>query len=209
MKTTNILMFIAVITVVFAAISLAVTINKIGDFKALTGFATDTGTANLTIESLASINFTTDNIDWGSGMVDTEETLAYLDTKDNSVTNGNWTATGTGLILENIGNVNVSIDIKAGKTAATFLGGTSPDYEWRFEDSLEAGSCLNSTGGTDALPLDTFYDVNTTSPGTRVCEIFQFVDGTDSIKIHLNLSVPYNAITGARGDIITATATAI
>ncbi len=208
MKLTDLLMVVAIVAVAFATINLIITINKIGDIKILTGFATDTGTANLTIESLASINFTTDNIDWGSGIVDTGETLAYLDTKSNSVTHGNWTATGTGLILENIGNINVSLDIKAGKTAATFLGGTSPGYKWRFEDSLEAGSCLNSTGGTDALPLDAFYDVNTTSPGTRVCEIFQFADGTDSLKIHLNLSVPYNAIIGARGDIITATATA-
>ncbi|HLC87025.1 MAG TPA: hypothetical protein VJH65_01980 [Candidatus Nanoarchaeia archaeon] len=201
-KEINKLGIVAVVVLGLALLNLGVTFNKIS------GLATDSGTANLTIESTVNVNFTTDNIDWGSGVVVTGQTFAVLDTKTGSVKNGNWTDNSAGLVLENIGNVNVSLDILAGKTNATFIGGTNPDYEWRFENS-EAGSCLNSSGGTYAVPNDTFYDVNTTSGGTRVCGIFGFLNSADQLTIHFNVTVPYNAPTGAKGDIITATATAV
>lgn len=207
MKLTDLLMIVAVIAVVFASVNLMITVNKIKDIKSLTGFVASIGTANLTIETSANVNFTTNNIDWGSGMVDVGETLAYLDTKAGTVTNGNWTANAGGFVLENIGNVNVSLDIKAGKSAATFVGGTSPDYEWLFENN-ESVSCQNSTGGADGIPLDAMYDVNTTGDGTRVCDVFQYLNSNNTINIHINLTIPYNSLKGAKGDIITATATA-
>ena len=155
-QTNNFLLIIAVIAVGIALVNLSVTIMKVGDIRELTGFATEAGTANLTIESYAAVNFTTDNIDWGSGTVDTEggKDKAYLDTKTGTVTDGNWTANSAGLVLENIGNINVTLDVKAGKSAASFIGGTSPNYTWMFNE-LESGSCtdvsyvLNESGWVD------------------------------------------------------------
>ena len=64
MKTTDALMFVAVIAVLLATLNLIMTINKIGDFKTLSGFATDTASANLTINSNAQLQFIVDNLNW-------------------------------------------------------------------------------------------------------------------------------------------------
>ncbi len=97
----------------------------------LTGKVTDTGVINITIESTASINFTTDFIDFGSGQVDAGQSSATIDTISVS-SNGNWTSPASNFVIENIGNVNVSLNLSFGKTAAQFLGGTSPSYKYNF-----------------------------------------------------------------------------
>jgi len=199
-KYENMLMLVAIVAAGIALVNLSVTINKVGDINELTGHATDTGTANLTIEATASINFTTDNIDWGSGTVDTTggATAAYLDTKTGTVTDGNWTANSAGLIIENIGNVNVTLELQAGKNAATFIGGTSPSYDWLIEN-VAGGSCVNPTPST-------FKTVNSSEAET-ICDPLIFNDLTDDVRIHFNVTVPYDAKPEAKGDIITATAT--
>ena len=166
------------------------------------------GTANLTIESRAQINFTTNIIDWGSGAVDSGQENATLNTAGGAanITNGNWTGNTAGLVIENIGNINVSIDIKTGKTASTFIGGSSSSYQYNVTN-IEAGSCANVTG----FNLGLFYDVNITDPGTGVCSDFTYNDTRDTIRIDIKLVIPSDASqTGsAIGDVITVTATAI
>jgi hypothetical protein len=120
-----------------------------------------------------------------------------------TVTGGNWTA-ASGLILQNIGNVNVSLNLTGTKTAAQFLGGTNPVYQWNISN-VEANSCLNATGGTDFLNLNTFHNVNITIGNAGYCRIFQFIDSADSIRIDFNLTVPSDSQTGALSDTITAT----
>jgi len=196
MVENKVLMVLAVVAVGVALANAVVTYNKVSD---ISGAVVDTGYANLSIESFANINFTTDTIDWGSGVVDTGQTEAYLDTKAGTVTNGNWTTNSDGLVLENIGNVNVSLVMAAGKTAADFVGGTNPDYDWLFEE-IGSGSCVNSS------TIGTFQDTNSSF---TVCDVFAYEDAKDDLKIHINLTVPYNSKTGAQSDTITATATAV
>lgn len=196
MSSDKALLIFAVILFVVSGAWLLVSYNQ------TTGFATSTGTANLSVESSASINFTTNNINWQSGKVGVGLTNATLDTSAGTVTGGNWTVVSQGLVLENIGNTNVTLDIKTGKTAATFIGGTSPSYEYNVSN-VEASSCTATAG----FNLGVWYTVNTTDPGTRVCDLFQFANGADTIRIDLRLVVPSDSKTGALGDIITATAT--
>ena len=73
----------------------------------LTGNATDAGTVNITIVSTAAINFTNQNVNFGAGAVDNLELIANLYTNNNSVSDGNWTSVPSGLVLRNIGNINV------------------------------------------------------------------------------------------------------
>ena len=90
----------------------------------------------------------------------------------------------------------------AGTNAAGLLGGDNPLYEINITNS-EAGSCLNSTGGTGALNLGTFNSANTT---TRLaCPILQFSNTNDTIRIDVKLRIPYNSKTGTISDTITAT----
>jgi hypothetical protein len=171
--------------------------------KFITGYATNTGEVNLSVEENVEINFTTKSINFGSGRVDTGQTFATLDTNAGTVTNGNWTANSVGLILENIGNINASINIKTGKTNVTFIGGTSPLYQFMIND-VEANSCTQATG----FVLNTYTEVNTTSIGTEVCNPLNFDSSMDTINLDVKLNIPYDSLKGALSDTITATATA-
>ncbi|RMD67227.1 hypothetical protein D6817_02140 [Candidatus Pacearchaeota archaeon] len=209
MEDSKKLLIVAIIALVVSMLSAWVSYLSVSTLSSkISGFASNTGEANLTVESSAAVNFTTDFIDWGSGQVDVGQTYAQLTTLEtNNVTNGNWTLqTAGGLRIENIGNVNVSLNLSVGKTAAQFIGGTNPGYQWNVT-AVEANACLNSTGGTGGLQLGTFID--TTTSQTEFCPIFQFVNTADEVRIDLNITVPYNAPPGAKTDTITATVTVV
>jgi len=67
----------------------------------LTGRVTDTAVVNVTIESRADINFTTDFINFGTGQVNEESASETLTTVGDGTTggNGNWTGTGDKFLL--------------------------------------------------------------------------------------------------------------
>ena len=168
----------------------------------MTGRATtdDTGELNVTILSLARINFTTDSVDFGSGNVLYGADSASIDT-EGGVNGGNWSAfAGTTFTLENVGNQNLSLDIASGKTAAAFIGGTSPGYEFKYSDG-EAGSCANQSSMEDYAAIST--------GGTTICNPFYAKDANDEITIDINLTIPSDSNSGTQTDTITATGTVV
>jgi|SRR3989338_1543082 len=176
-----------------------------GLFGAISGHVTSTGVANLSVESSAIINFTTNTISWGSGRVNAGSSSAGLNTfATNNVTNGNWTLQqGGGLRLQNLGNLNLTLNLSGTKTAAQLIGGTGPSYLWNISN-VETGSCRNATGGISFLNLNVFYTVNTST--AEYCRFFQFNDSQDTIRIDFNLTIPSDSLTGVLTDTITATA---
>jgi len=211
MKADNLLLIVAIIAVVVAVLGAGITYNYLTSFRnKLTGFATGTGTINLSVESAAAINFTTNVINWGSGRVNAGSDNATLNTAGgaNNVTGGNWTGNTAGFVVENIGNLNVTFDLKTGLNNVSLLGGSAgggPQYRYNVTNK-DAGSCLNSTGGTDlSITLGTFYDVNTTDPGTRICGRFVIPDASDELRIDVKLIIPSDSKTGTISDTFTAT----
>jgi len=206
MGDNNLLLTLAVVAVAVSVVAAGFTYFSIVDLSSkISGLAAqDTAQTNLTVEEVAAINFTVDFIDWGSGRVDLGQSSASLTTfETNNVTNGNWTLqTAGGLRLENIGAVNVTLNLTSLKSAATFLGGTNPAVEWNVTNS-EANSCLNASGQISSN-LDVFTSVSTTT--TNFCGILQFGDSNDEIRIDFNLTVPSDSFTGALTNTITATA---
>lgn len=205
MKSDNLLLIIAVVAVVVSIFATGFTYFSIANLaEQITGYATQ-ATANLTVETLAQVNFTNFSIAWGSGRVNPGATAASLITTGaGTVTNGNWTA-DDGLILENAGNVNVSLNITGNKAASAFIGGTNPAYQWNITN-VEANSCINTTGGTGTLDLNTFHNVNTSLGASLVCNTFGFKASADTIRIDFNVTVPEDSSTGALTDLINATA---
>lgn len=198
-----ILLFVAVFSVF-----IAVLISIFNWPLKISGFVTttSTGEVNLTVETLAVINFTTNVINYGSGRVNSGATSAQLTTfSTNNVSGGNWTLqTAGGLRLQNIGNVNVSLNLTSSKNAASFIGGGTPGFQWNITN-VEASSCLNTTGtGDTGLNLNVFYNVNTTT--TNFCPRFNYIDVSDTIRIDFNITVPPDSQTGALTTTITATA---
>lgn len=203
METDKLLVWIAVIAVIISIAGVFITYNSVSLIQnVLTGRATDSGTVNLTVQTSALINFTTDNINWGSGLVDAGKTYAVLAT-NGTVTDGNWTSVSDPFIVENIGNVNVTIAISFSNDADDFLGGTSPEYKYNITNS-EAGACdVGATGFT----LGSWVEASTGS--TDVCDSFAFADALDEMQIDIYLKVPSDSLTGSRGSVVTLTYDAV
>ncbi|MDP4039729.1 MAG: hypothetical protein Q8P57_04075, partial [Candidatus Pacearchaeota archaeon] len=224
MEGNKVFMGLVIVAVVIAAIATGITYlsvsNLISQISGYVTTVTTTGIANLTVETLAQINFTTAVVTWGSGRVGLGSTAASLTTSNYdgllNVTGGNWTLDNDpktaglqdgGFVIENIGNVNVTINFTAGKNAATFIGGTNPAYEWNLT-AIEAGSCLNGTAQNISFTMNRLLTVTSAEASAIWCDVFPYEAGKDTIRIDINLTIPESSITGQLTDTITATVTA-
>jgi hypothetical protein len=214
MRDDKLLLTIAVFAVAIAVVSTGITYFSIINLTTkLTAYVTE-ATTNLTVETSAIVNFTNNAVNFSSGRVNSDSDAASLDTTGSgTVTGGNWTAQA-GLTIENTGNVNISLNLSGTKTAATFIGGTSPVYEWNVTES-EANTCLNQSGRVadagDAhhgLELNNFHNVNTTATQSEKCRVFRFQSANDAMRIDFNLTIPEDSSTGELTDLITATVVA-
>jgi len=156
------------------------------------------GSLNVTIYSLASLNFTVNSIDFGSGSVFLNSSSAEIDTQG-GVIGGNWTPVNGGFIIENMGNINLSVFLKSEKNAVEFLGGTNPGYYYLFSN-LEQNSCT-----VNATAMNVWNSVNTSGYGSNLCENMQYLDSNDSLRVDLKLVIPSDAIGGSRTDVLTVT----
>jgi len=155
----------------------------------ITGMATtnDTGDVNVTIADSAAINFTTDLLDFGSGAVSPGQTASLSSL--GAGTNASWSgALVTGeLVLENIGNNNVSIMLETDKSADEFIGGTTPTFEAIVQ---------NNTGNDEACvgtnAFDSWNPINTTPQ--YACGSFNFSDPADELIIDFRINISDDAV---------------
>lgn len=204
----NLISIIAVlsfISILIIFINITTVFIKISDFKKeMTGKAS--AYVNLSISSFVTINLTRDIITWGSGRVDSGSTNATLYTQgDNnaSVSNGNWSVSSAkAFIVENIGNINVSLSLQNANNASDFFASTSglnQEYKLNFSNK-EAGSCSGDL-------LNIWTDVNKTNGGTKYCDQFGYTETQNEVFIDVLLKVPYDASnTGALSDTLTVIA---
>lgn len=195
MTENDSVLVIAVFAVIASLAAAGFSYYAMSEGPKVSGFLsnTDTGTASLTVESVLEIEFTDDTVAFGSGRVATGQASATLYT-NGTIVNGNWTAESTGLVLENKGNVNAStLTLSATKTAATLLGGTSPQYNWKVSSADSA--CTSA--------ISSYTAVNSSAVA---CNQFGYLDSADTLRIDFELVVPMDSLKGALSDTITATA---
>ena len=191
---------VAAVFILANIILLSINLDKI---KELTGQVTR-GEVNVTVGGVAVLNFTTWQVNLGSGAVDEAGGFvnATVSTKSGVSLGGSGWSTGMGgLVIENTGNVNLSLGLKGDHNAANLIGGTNPQYQWLLSgdpSDAEDNSCKTYHTGS---VVDTWYDVNSTQ---GFCDKFQPNDAADSIMIHFKFVIALDASTGARGDNITA-----
>ena len=162
----------------------------------------DSGTVTFEITETVDISFTTSNLDWGAGSVNSGEASATLDSNASTVTGGSWNATSGGgeLILENIGTEDVSLTLNSSVNASTLIDGSSSSFQWLVTD-IGAGSCVNNT-------MTSFTEIDTSI--TTVCDVFYATAAKDDLKIDFKLVIPSDTLLeGARSATITAIATEI
>ncbi len=172
--------------------------------------------ARINITTRASINFTINAVDWGSGYVNDTVSYCQLNTEglNNNLNCTNFTTVYEGLRIENDGNRNVELNVSTNNTAAQFLGGTGPRYQWKFENN-ESDSCgskgitTNCVTNASALNFQSYSTVVTGQPSGFVCPCFRAANPNDLLNLELQIRVPSDSYTGLRESTITAVATAI
>ncbi|MBN1544100.1 hypothetical protein JW898_01405 [Candidatus Woesearchaeota archaeon] len=175
---------------------------------------TDQARARINITTRASINFTINSVDWGSGYVNDTALYCQLNTEglNNPANCTNFTTVYEGLRLENDGNRNVDLNVSTNNSAAQFLGGTGPLYEWKFANN-ESDSCGSKGVGatcvtnSSALQYPAYSTVSTDS--VQVCPCFRANNPSDLLNLELQIRVPSDSFTGLRESTITAIATVI
>ncbi|MFC1741514.1 hypothetical protein ACFL3V_03185 [Nanoarchaeota archaeon] len=185
------------------------------DHDQLTGAAiSPVALARINITARASINWTINSVDWGTGYVNDTAQYCMLNTEgeNNAANCTNFTTVNTGLQLENDGNRRVEVNFTSNASAAQFLGGSSPSFMWKLANN-EDNSCGSPGAGNNcvlnvtALQNQTYTEVSTTS--ALMCPCFRFGNGNDTINTQLQVTVPSDSYTGVREATITAIATVI
>jgi len=161
----------------------------------------------LTITALMQVNFTTDTINWGSGTVATGTGFCVLNSYDSSIGANctDFTPQTAGLVLENIGNKNVTLNITMGKNAASFITGTSPVCKWNMSN-LESGSCPGialTPGAWQTCATTAVVVCNSTGGG------FLAADASDTLNFDVLVQIPSDAIAGTKENVMTASAAEI
>jgi hypothetical protein len=204
MKSEDFLLSFSIIVLVIAIVITGVIYSSVTFYKNnwLTGFTSNIAYVNVNITTVASVNFSTDTINWGTGSVLPGQTFAILDTAAGNVSNGNWTAVTHGFVLQNIGNVNVSVQLSTLYTAATLIGGYNPLYQLNVTTNGTTPSgyiCSNWTGGGPESNLSIWRNIS--SP-MMLCT--NFTDNSTNVnggndptmRIDVRVYVPNNAVGG-------------
>lgn len=196
-STNNVLAVLAVTIVAVALVNLGITYVKISDFNnQLTGLAT--GYVNVTVVTVTKINVTHDIIFWGGGSITGGKSHANLTTvrMGANVVNGNWstassaTNPASGLVVENQGNINISISFQATNNASDLFGngtnipsGFIPRYQWNVTNN-ETASCSGGAG------LNTWINVNKSD--VKFCHQFSPLTESNEIYLDVKLVIPYD-----------------
>ena len=228
----NTILTLFLVSIVVSLGGAYITINSVNKlagttFLPLTGFVTNpTGNASVTINTASSIKFSVTSVAFGSGNVNTTGgfTNCTLDTYGTARGCASFTSVGTptgskGFEIENDGNTNLSVELVSNATAAQFFGTSDAYFAWNVSVN-ETGSCVNGTnpGNNVVAPNTTasgcggsvcgaiFENITTTpATGKNVCPRLLYTDSSDSLRIDLNITIPYDAPTGSKGAQLTVT----
>jgi len=157
----------------------------------------------LTITALVQVNFTTDTINWGSGTVATGYGFCVLNSYDSSIGANctDFTPQTAGLVLENIGNKNVTLNITMQKNAADFIYPTGAVCQWNVSN-LDPGSCPGialTPGAWQTCAATAVVVCNSTGGG------FLADDASDTLNFDVRVQIP-SAATGGKSNVMTASA---
>jgi hypothetical protein len=200
------LAFLLVVAIVISIGGTFLSLVKLNQFT-YTGKATsDTGRANFTIESDVSISFTTNAVDFGTGYVNATAANVQNCTMDTNLTKSsdcvNFSAAFWGpFVLENQGNINVSVNLTSNATATEFIGGNATIRAFTFVmQENETGACPVNVTPT------TWTAVATAS--SLICGNLLGTDSTDALNMHIGVVIPEDAYKNEHRALLTATATA-
>lgn len=195
-KALAILLVLAIVVSIGGAV---INIAKMSEFsgiiptiKGITGMGT-TGTVNVSLQATTNLNVTQTFTDFGVGYVTTNTFGARVNSTGNKT---NWTVIGVfdplNLQLENIGNVNLSVSVSADKSALTYLGGTSPIFQFAATTKTpDVSACVVGYNLQSTLT-----NVPLSATTANVCSNLGFVAASNELNVSIELIIPYDAPVG-------------
>jgi hypothetical protein len=191
MDINNKALAVLLIVAIVASLGGIITIMNIND--APTGLAsedTSTGTVDYNISSNVLVNFTTASINFGVGYIDTSTAdNCTMDTQNNNNKSSSscvgLSAVNGGLVLENIGNKNASINLSFTDVNAflSYISGGQSHLKYRVNDSSE-GACNSSTPSV-------YTTVAAAGVETTICDEMNTITASDSFVIDLEIAIDY------------------
>jgi hypothetical protein len=192
------LAFLLVVAIVISLGGTIISLNRLNQlgFMGLTLYNTS-GTTNFSLQSSVSIIFRTTLVNFGTGYVNANGTGCDITT---NATTG-WNTTGNCLggltntspfIIENNGNVNVSLGLNSSANASTFVTGSVPTplFQWAVSNN-ETNSCYGT------LSDQTWTNVNWSGGPKTVCTNLSFSDANDTIRLDIKVLIPEDATQGS------------
>ena len=209
--SNNLLAGLLVVAIVISASSVLI-ISNIGPIT-VTGRALEFGTANVTISGLAAIEMIRNVTNFGTSTLGGAERIIHTQDADNWNTfyngsEGNGTDYGSGthvypFVVENIGNVNVSINIstdnEAGSGGSPWIGaGAGAYFKAKSNDSV--GACSADYAG--GYGEGSWISLNVSE--TAACSDLNYLDtpDTDELRLHFRIQIPSDAV-GTKGEVVT------
>ena len=157
-----------VIALVITLASLVMNMSQLDYVQSMiTGAATNTsvGTATLTVTSATAVTLQVSSIAFGSGFVNTTNAACtYCRTSTESGhASGNESCCSrfnnvtAGFLVENTGNENVTLNVTCSGscTAATFINGTSPLFQFKIVNSSDGASTGKTSNNSRDSTTDT------------------------------------------------------
>ena len=199
------LAFLLVIAIGITIVGVGYSVNKLNKIGLITGFATtDTGFVNITLGVNVSITATTNTVNFGSGFLNPIYDWVVLTTEDGTTVPTNWSNTtvydATPLVIENDGNVNLTLNFSSDKDADAFIGGDGPYFKYASANK-EAGACGSGL-------IDAYVDVTGGATTQWICTNMGSSTGLDEVYVNISLKIPTGVSSGAKAATLSFTAAA-
>src|SRR3989344_2200530 len=162
------IVYLLVIAMAITLASTVLNVSKLGYLgNMITGAATNTsvGTATLTVTSQTAVTMRVSSIAFGSGFVNTTSAVCTYcqSSTESGHASGNesccsrFNTVTAGFLVENTGNENVTLnDTCSGScTAATFINGTSPLFQFKIVNSSDGASTGKTSNNSRDSTTDT------------------------------------------------------
>ena len=183
------LVYLLIVAIFVSLMGTLLSLNKLGELD-ITGLTlgNDTGVVNLTISSSCSVSMTGTDIDFGSGTVNGSRCALNTSSGTKSTGCKDFAAIHHGLNFTNDGNENISLNITSNVTADSFLGGASPFFKIKANNT-ESGACNSGGFGN----LSRWVDVVAEPSKLTLCNSTNQLnpeedEDTLEIDVYLNIS---------------------
>ena len=192
---------LAVLMIIALAVSVVGTLSTLDMLKVAqvpTGFVV--GQANVTVNSTTTITLPVSSIDFGTMNVPSFGSNYVNDTTDGSPPPFQIANNGSVVINITVG----AEDLWTTPTSTACYGGSASNptacYQYKCGD-LPGGASCSPEGVT------TFTNMNSTANPYKVIAYLDYKAGNDTLEVEINVSVPDDEPQGAKGSLVTFTAT--